>query len=126
MHGEGARAAAGRLEVWGLFLALGVVACVGACVSIALNETSGEPRFVAEREETSRARRRSTRLDAGAPKEPPVTAPEPSDPLETELGTEAEIAGDPPWSPEEALAEIDRLWSDLERLRKSPRTNVAL
>ena len=142
----------GSLAVWGLFLALALIAAVGAVVSI-LSEEPTEPGLVIgpvpvpapERWAAPAVGfaipRQGAAVNRSPPRvRPPVARPArsaPPDWLEREEDRETSLsmtttepyapirastkrrpAATAETSPSEAIAEIDRLWWDLERLRR--------
>jgi len=120
----------GRLQVWGLFIALGVVAWVGAGVSAALGGPERSDEALTEPKERRRARRPSDRptnaarddlvdLDSEVADEPNPEG-EPTDIAPEPRGANDRAVDD--WTPAEAIAEIDELQADLERLRRARRT----
>jgi hypothetical protein len=149
----------GRMEIWGLFVALAIIAGIGAAASMLVDDpamaaysTLATPRSGAVPVTASarpRARPERPTVAAG-----PLRRPEPSGgvaqtsaaiwaELEPESGSSVEPDNDlPPVSPRrssgsmaprpgevspaEAIAEIDGLWSDLERLRHTHRRSSAV
>jgi hypothetical protein len=146
-----ATATVGRMEIWGLFAALAVIAGMGAAASMLVDE-SDETDSTVERPvplsasppATAARPVRRPALASTVPVRPDPIAPRPNvepygAPIWAELESEAggsfegdadlpAVAARPPArrgapipegvNPSEAIAEIDGLWSDLERLRR--------
>jgi hypothetical protein len=151
LHLSNDSAALGRLELWGLFVALAIVAGAGAVGSMLIRDSDAEPDAAPDEPED-----RSVDPEEGsdlarspAPVVSPVRATEVRDPtgvlpgdtlwMESPADMEFGAIGEPavaptasvgPGSgrapvaiiqPAEAIAEIDDLWTDLERLRHDGR-----
>jgi hypothetical protein len=151
------RIAAGAIEIWILFAALGVIAAVGAFLSLVLDELPDDAPSNAAPSRPSRGvepGRVPTPVPVRQPVRMPRVPPAPGSPLPRSFRAAPvwlETDGDrersqsmPPsetyeaveseprrrrapateTAPSEAIAEIDRLWWDLERLRHRGRRGV--